>query len=119
MTPIHHAPYLAGEHKLPAGAVPLVTDKPGTVICQTTPHYWIRWHEGTGKIDQLPLAATQKAVVACLIAAFGGRKTMAAKLYMSERTIEAWSQGRIPLTCKAAHDIAHLLPPLPPPAGKA
>jgi len=114
MNPIHQNPYLTGKHRLPAGAVPLATDHLGTVICQTVPHFWIRWHEDTGRIDQLPLAATQKQVMLCLVAAFGGKKEMAKRLYVAERTVEAWAGGQAPLTLKAAYDIALLLPPLPP-----
>lgn len=113
MKPIHQASYLAGEHKLPSGAVPLATDRPDTIICQTVPHYWIRLNTKTGWIDQLSLASTQKKVVACLVEAFGSKKEMAAKIYVSERTIESWLGGQSPLTLKAAYDIAQLLPPLP------
>ena len=113
MKPIHQASYLAGKHKLPSGTVPLATDMPGTIICQTVLHYWIRLHTKTGRIDQLPLASTQKKVIACLLEAFGGKKEMAAKIYVSERTIESWLGGQSPLTLKAAYDIAQLLPPLP------
>lgn len=101
--------YLAGDFRLPAGAIPLVEIHDGWVICQTAHGYWIRFSPLAGDPVSLP-NSIQKQVIVCLIEAFGGMKAMAKRLNVSTRTIEAWRSGRATLPLKAADDIAHLLP---------
>lgn len=108
MTPITNTTYLFGLHNLPAGAVPLVTDKPGSVLCQTPPARWIRWWPGTRSIESTP-PSTQTKIVTALIAHFGGRTKMADALEVSPRTIDAWRRRVQPLPVKAAEQIARLL----------
>jgi hypothetical protein len=102
------SPYLEGKHKLPAGAVPLCTDKPGSVICQTAHGYWIRWWEETRSIERTH-QSIQRHVVAALVARAGGTQALADRIKVSPRTVQAWRGSRIPIPLKAADDIAHLL----------
>lgn len=108
MTPITTTPYLAGRHKLPAGAVPLATDQPASLICQTAPGRWIRWWPGTRSIESLP-PAIQAAVIQTLTAHFGGRKKFAAALEVNVRTVDAWKRCVQTLPIRAAEQIARLL----------
>jgi len=108
MTPITNPTYLFGLHNLPAGAVPLASDKPGSVVCQTPPGRWIRWWPGTRSIEALP-PSTQKKVMVCLVGHFGKRSKMAEALDVSPRTIDAWRMMVQPLPVKAAERIARLL----------
>jgi hypothetical protein len=108
MTPIANtSPYITGAHKLPAGAIPLCTDKPGSVICQTPHGYWIRWWEGTRSIETVP-RSIQRKVVTALVTKAGGTEAFADLVKVSPRTVEAWRSCRIPLPLKAADDIANL-----------
>lgn len=100
--------YLVGRHPLPAGAVPLATDKPGAVICQTPHARWIRWWPGTRSIESVPMTI-QKQVLTSLCDKIGGTHETAAALGVSHRTIEAWRACRIPLPLKAADQIAQYL----------
>lgn len=108
MTPIPTTAYLSGSHKLPAGAVPLVTDKPASMICQTPPGRWIRWWPGTRSIEALP-PAIQTEVVACLSAHFGGRRKFAEALEVNVRTVDAWKSRIQTMPVKVAEQIARLL----------
>lgn len=103
------ARYLAGDFRLPAGAIPLVTTHDDWVICQTAHGYWIRFSPLAGEPVKLPRSA-QKQILVCLIEAFGGMQAMADRLNVSTRTIEAWRSTRATLPLKVADDIAHLLP---------
>jgi hypothetical protein len=102
------AAYLAGSHHLPAGAVPLCTDQPGSIICQTTHGFWIRWWEGTRSIERVP-QTIQRQVVAALVDRAGGTDALADRIQVSPRTVHAWRSCRFVLPAKAADDIAHLL----------
>lgn len=109
MTPINPAKYLAGKHRLPSGAVPMATDKPGSVLAVTPHGRWIRWWEGTSSIESVP-PGIQKVVVDALVEAMGGTSaTMAEALGISRRTVEAWRAGRIPLPAKSAENICRVL----------
>lgn len=101
-------PYLAGSHKLPAGAVPIATDKPGSVICQTPSGRWIRWWPGTRSIESLP-GGIQIPVINALVARYGTKQALAAALEVSPRTIDAWRRNQCVFPAKAAEQAAGLL----------
>lgn len=100
--------YLAGRHALPAGAVPLATDQPGSVICQTAPGRWIRWWPGTRSIEALP-GEIQIPVMVALAERFGGRTKLAAAMDVSPRTIDAWRRNQAVIPVKTAEAIARML----------
>ncbi len=108
MTPINPAKYLAGKHRLPAGAVPLATDQPGSVLATTPHNRWIRWWE-TDSLNQAVSNSIQAPVVAAICAALGGTKAMAEKLEVSPRTVEAWRSARMPLPSRSAESILRAL----------
>lgn len=114
MTPIATTAYLTGSHKLPAGAVPLASDKPASSICQTPAGRWIRWWPGTRSIEALP-PAIQASVIAALTAHFGGRQKFADALEVNVRTIDAWKRCVQTLPVRAAEQIARLLAQEPTP----
>ncbi len=98
---------LAGRYPLPAGAVPLATDQPGSVVCITAPGRWVRWWPGTRSIEAMPSPDTQRAVIGVIIAQLGGTAaTTAVALDVSHRTVEAWRTGRDALPVRTAHRIA-------------
>mgnify|MGYP003903144747 CR=1 FL=1 len=102
------SPYLLGHHPLPAGAVPVCTDQPGSVICQTPHGHWIRWWPGTRSIESVS-PQLQREIVRTVVEELGGTLQAAEKLRVSRRTIEQWRCARSVLPCKAAIDIASLL----------
>ena len=109
MTPINPTKYLAGKHRLPAGAVPLATDKPGSVLAVTPHARWIRWWEGTSSVEGVA-PGIQVPAVNSLIAALGGTsKSTAAATGISPRTIESLRIARMPMSAKAADQFAHAL----------
>jgi hypothetical protein len=108
MTPINPAKYLAGKHRLPAGAVPLATDHPGSVIATTPHNRWLRWWETDSRIEHAP-NSIQKQVVTCICKALGGTQAMADTLGVSRRTVEAWRAVRIPVPPRAAETILRAL----------
>jgi DNA-binding XRE family transcriptional regulator len=110
MTPIPHlARHLAGRHPLPAGAVPLASDKPGSLVCMMPCGRWIRWWPGTRSIEPMP-PETSKAVAAMLVEHLGGTSARAAVgIGVSTRTVEAWRSGRAKMALATALRIAELL----------
>ena len=107
--------YLVGRHALPAGAIPLAADQPGSLVCQTPHHRWIRWWPGTRSIESLP-GTVQKQVLHAVVERFGSTVNTAAALGVSPRTVEAWRSCRIPLPIKAAEQIARIVSNEPAPA---
>jgi hypothetical protein len=108
MTLLTTPTYLAGGHKLPAGAVPLATDQPGSVICQTPPGRWIRWWPGTRSIESVP-PETQIGVVNALVERFGTKGALAEALQVSPRTVDAYRRNQAVITVKTAEEIARML----------
>ena len=100
---------LAGRNPLPAGAVPLAEDAPGSVICLMPNGRWIRWWPGTRSMESMP-PETQRAVMEVVIGQLGGTAaTVGATLDVSPRTVEAWRSGKAPLPIKTAYAIAEAL----------
>lgn len=100
---------LAGRTPLPAGAVPLAEDKPGSVICLMPSGRWLRWWPGTRSMESMP-EDTQRAVVDVLVSQLGGSAAKAGEaLGISPRTVEAWRSGKAPLPIKSAFAIAETL----------
>lgn len=98
---------LSGANRLPAGVVPLATDKPGSMVVITAVGCWRRWWPGTRSYESMPHRETQRAVMAVLCEQMGGTSAdIAARLGVSPRTVEAWRQGKAALTAKAAIRIA-------------
>ena len=108
MTLLHTTTYLGGRHPLPAGAIPLATDQPGSVICQTPHNRWIRWWPGTRSIESAPMTV-QRLILAALCKRTGGTTELAAEMDVSARTVEAWRSCRMPMPIKAAETAARLL----------
>lgn len=107
MTPIPTlSRLLAGRSPLPAGAVPLASDKPASLVCLMPSGRWVRWWPGTRSQESLP-PETQRDVLEVIVGALGGTAgAVAARLDVSSRTVEAWRHGRAPLPIRAAFLIA-------------
>jgi hypothetical protein len=109
MTSIPHIDrWLAGGHRLPAGFIPIASDKPASILCVTAQGRWVRWWEGTRSIENLP-ADTQREVMAWAVTELGGTKAAAKSLNVSPRTIESWRAGISPLPCKTSARLAAAL----------
>lgn len=100
---------LKGYSPLPAGAIPLAEDKPGSMVCLMPTGRWVRWWPGTRSLESLP-AKIQQAVMDVVVEQLGGTAAATAKnLGVSPRTVEAWRSGKAALPSKSAMGIAEAL----------
>jgi len=106
--------HLAGRTPLPAGAVPLATDAPASLVCLMPNGRWIRWWPADRLIEAMP-SDTQRAVLAVLVDQLGGTAAMAERLDVSPRTVEGWRANQSALPIRTAYTIAQSLPTNPKP----
>lgn len=98
--------WIQGTAPLPSGAVPLAAETFG-MVCLMPNGRWIMWLGGV--IHSRP-PETQRAVMEVIIGLLGGTAaTVAERLAISPRTVEAWRSGKAPLPIKSAYAIAETL----------
>lgn len=98
--------WIQGTAPLPAGAVPLAGES-GGLVCLMPTGRWIMWVGGA--FNTKP-PETQKAVMEIVIQHLGGTAaSVADKLAVSPRTVEAWRSGKAPLPIKTAYLIAEAI----------
>jgi DNA-binding XRE family transcriptional regulator len=105
------ARYYAGAKILPAGAIPLASERGAItgVICLMPSGAWVRWIPNANAIYPLP-PEVQRDVMEVVIGQLGGTSAaLAERLDVSPRTVEAWRSGKAPLSIKAAYQIAEKL----------
>jgi hypothetical protein len=104
----HMAELLKGNAALPSGAIPICRTEQ-SLICLRADQEWIAVEVATmGNDPQVTVAprAIQRQVIDCLIERFMGQKGMAIHLGLSQRTIEAYRNGRARMTSQNAYKIA-------------
>lgn len=108
--PIHKMKkWLIGSRRLPAGVIPLATEKGMQIICIAVDGRWVRWCPAEGSMQSMP-SETQREVINVLVNHMGGTAgKMAELLTVSSRTVEVWRTGKIKLPPAKAYEIAEVL----------